>query len=59
MTPDHLFLVAGIYGQSTEVFKHDGSQFNKIQSIDTSAGAATFVSITDDHQFLTITSRTE
>ena len=59
MTQDHSYLVVGTYGYYVHVFKHDGMEFNGFQSFNYSNGRAKFVSITDDHQYLTVTNRGE
>ena len=55
MTQDHLFLVVGTYGRYVYIYKHNGTQFHNSQNLYYSGGYDhKFVSITDDHKFLTV-----
>ena len=54
MTQDHLFLVMGTDGYDVYVYKHNGTQFNHFQNFTYSHDSYNWVSITDDHQYLTV-----
>ena len=54
LTQDHSFLVVGTSGYYVYVYKHNGTQFNHLQNFTYSTGSWKFVSITDDHQYLTV-----
>ena len=55
MSPDHLFLILGTIGPLVCVYKHDGIQFNlSPQMLNYFYSSPKFVSITNDHQFLTV-----
>ena len=55
MTPDHSFLVL-IFGSQAYVYKHNGIQFDTStpQIINYPTYYSKFVSITNDHQYLTV-----
>ena len=36
------------------VYKHNGTQFNSVQNLTYPSGNHKFVSVTDDHQYLTV-----
>ena len=58
LTQDHSFLVIGAYnGSNVDIYKHNGSQFNMLQTLVNPKVGNIFVSITDDHSFLTVTSQ--
>ena len=57
LTQDHSFLAVGTAEYYVYVYKHNGTQFNQIQRFTYSAYGAKFVSLTDDHQYLTVVSR--
>ena len=54
LTQDHSFLVVGTRG-NVHVYKHNGTQFNPFQILNFSLSGHKFVSMTDDHQELTVT----
>ena len=58
ITADHTFLSVGDVDKSVYIYKHDGTQFNHFQTITYSNAAHRMVSITNDHQLLTVTDRT-
>ena len=58
MTPDRSFLVLGTDGYHVYVYKHNGIQFNlPPQIINYPSSSSKFVSITNDHQYLTVSDR--
>ena len=55
MTPDRSFLVLGTYGYHVYVYKHNGIQYDHSpQIINYPTYHYKFVSITNDHQYLTV-----
>ena len=54
ITPSHEFLAVGTHCYNVYVFKHDGVKFNEFQKIIFSSYGNKFVSLTDDHQYLTV-----
>ena len=54
ITQDHLFLVIGTMGRDVYVYKHNGTQFNILQTINFSTSRHKYVYITNNHQYLTI-----
>ena len=55
---DYAYLVLGESGQNVYVYKYDGTRFNSFQTITLSGSGSKYVSITNDHQLLTISDRT-
>ena len=59
MTQDHEFLAVGTYGSYAYVFKHNGTQFNLFQEIFYESFSYIWISITNDHQYLTVSEQKE
>ena len=55
---DYAYLVLGESGQNVYVYKYDGTRFNSFQTITLSGSGSKYVSITNDHQLLTVSDRT-
>ena len=55
MTQDHSFFVVGTKNDYyVKVYKHNGSQFNLVQTFTYVSDSEKLVSITEDHQYLTV-----
>ena len=56
MTPDHQFLIVAMSGRNIYILKHNGAEFDSANSqvLTYPVYDQRWVSITEDHQYLTV-----
>ena len=59
ITQDHIYLAVGANGYDVYIYKHNGSQFNLLQTINfnTQSYNYNYVYISNDHKYLTVANR--